>query len=391
MHHIQSHIVRLVLQYIAPPSQLSQPLPRHLISTALFQRHHYLQITPTNPVEYLCWPAPHNSRAIQLLDKCTDLSDEDQSDGYSVRYTSDPDDAYAHVQISEKEEGLRMLFQWDDVEGWRYHDLQLMPFPELSFLTPEESLSLIPPVGVAFDRAQLIESVAEANSNTDVDDDPYWDSYGASADNVSPLPSHRGAKEPLTFEGEDAYWAQYASVQGSGDSTVPSPLPRNGKLPISSNFSSQEEPIIIPASTIHSKLTSSKLAPPSPNTLTHLLNIISPRKDLYSPRSDEPRSAVTPNTLSTHVTTDDSDLPTPVSADGDQLAHVVSPVHVKLNGVPFEMRHPHTALVAVEEDRALTDSIKGLYYLWKAGSRKDVSGKGSEAFLRIVRAAIPQE
>jgi hypothetical protein len=89
------------------------------------------------------------------------------------------------------------------------------------------------------------------------------------------------------------------------------------------------------------------------------------------------------------MTVADSVLLTPPSSDGDQVAMLVSPVTVKLNGVPLSSaRH---AIVDDKEDRALTDSIKGLYYLWKVGRRKQANDKGSDTFLRIVQAAITQE
>ncbi|KIK94828.1 hypothetical protein PAXRUDRAFT_142024 [Paxillus rubicundulus Ve08.2h10] len=393
---IQPHTVKLVIQYISPPSQITGALPPHLISTPLRQRHHYLQISPDNVIEYLCWPSPNNARIMELLDHSIAASDEDQTRNYPTRYTSDAESTFAHVHIFSREEGLRMLFQWDEVDGWKYHDLQLMPFPASSFPTLQEAVSNNSPPEAELDRPSHF--VAEADH---IDDDPYWDAYGAAGDGLnSPLPL-RGATASAPVEGEDAYWEQYAAVQGSADSTIPSPLPNNRKLrPVTSNdhevgfpFPSQSNPIAIPADAIHSRSPVSKLGPPSPNTLAHLLSIISPRSDAY-PVSDEPHptelsSTVSPEISSPEMTVADSVLLTPPPPNGEQIATLVSPVAVKLNGFPLSnARH---AIVDDTEDRALTDSIKGLYYLWKAGRRKQANDKASDMFLRIVQAAITQE
>jgi hypothetical protein len=45
---------------------------------------------------------------------------------------------------------------------------------------------------------------------------------------------------------------------------------------------------------------------------------------------------------------------------------------------------------AVEEDKAVTESIKGIYYLWKARKFNQADEESSDAFQRIVRAAITQ-
>ncbi|KIJ21721.1 hypothetical protein PAXINDRAFT_63855 [Paxillus involutus ATCC 200175] len=352
---IQPHTVKLVIQYISP--QITEALPPHLISTPLRQRHHYLQISPDNVIEYLCWPSPNNARIIELLDHSVAGSDEDQTDSYPTHYTSDAESTFAHVQIFSKEEGLRMLFQWDEADGWKYHDLQLMPFPASSFPTLQEAVFSNSAPEAELDRPSHI--VAGVDHDNNIDDDPYWDAYGAVGDGLSsPLPP-RSATASESIEGEDAYWAQYAAVQGSADSTIPSPLPNNRKLRTSDDheagflFPSRSNSITIPVDAIHSRPTVSKLGPPSPNTLAHLLSIISPRSDVYPPVSDEPHSAEPSSAFSPEISSPE--------------------------------------MTVADSDRALTDSIKGLYYLWKAGRRKQANDKGSDTFLRIVQAAITQE
>jgi len=215
MFPIQSHTVHLILQYISPPSLLTRPLPPHVLSKPLLQRHHFLQISPDSPVEYLCWPAPHSSRAIEILDNS--LTSAEEPDDYSVRYTSDAEHTYAHVQVLAQDEGVRMLFQWDDPDGWKYHDTQLMPFPPSSRSTLEQATA------ESCTTDEVLEQTGSAAftiaADTDNEDD-YWNAYGVpSEDLISALPP-RSAKDGSCEGAEDAYWAQYSSVQGDFSSLI---------------------------------------------------------------------------------------------------------------------------------------------------------------------------
>ncbi|KAF8445962.1 hypothetical protein L210DRAFT_3642271 [Boletus edulis BED1] len=385
MYPLPAHTVDLVLQYISP---LADPLPPHLISTPLRQRHHFLQISPSSPVEYLCWPSPDNAKIIDLLGRLSPLPD---GASYPTRYTSDPESTVAHVQISSNAQGLRMLFHWDSTHGWKYHDLRLMPFPSPSFSTPEESLASSFACEAGTDpRPSTLDLVSEADNVNGSEEESYWDAYGAAGhDLTSPLPP-QGTE---AVEGEDAYWAQYASVQGSADSTVPSPLPTHHRLRPAiaiddeSTFPSQNDPIIdIPVDVIHAYPLAPRLEPPSPNLLAHLLSTVSPRKETYSPysvRSPSPYSM----DPSPEQTTADSELVIPPLPNGYLDASIVSPVALKLNGVSLSECHSHPEA----EDAALTDSIKGLYYLWKVGRKGEADEKDRSVFLRIVQAAIAHE
>lgn len=78
---------------------------------------------------------------------------------------------------------------------------------------------------------------------------------------------------------------------------------------------------------------------------------------------------------------------TPPFPDGYLDASIISPVALKLNGVPLSkcLSRPQ------REDTALADSIRGLYYLWKAGRKGEPDEKDQSVFLRIVQAAIAHE
>ncbi|KAG8219832.1 hypothetical protein J3R82DRAFT_808 [Butyriboletus roseoflavus] len=342
MYSLPARTVNLILQHISP---FTDPLPPHLISTPLRQRHHFLQISPSSPVEYLCWP-PATQHA----------------------YTSDPESIFAHVQVSSGAEGLRMLFHWDDIHGWQYHDLRLMPFPSSSLSTPQESLASSSACGAGPPRHLSLDLVAEVDRMSNGSDDSYWDAYGAVGHDPSPPGSE---SQPDVAEGEDAYWAQYASVQGcyfrsntacknsqldssaflgSADSTLPSPLRTNCKLrdvnchESAFQFSPQDDPIIdVPVDTIHLRSLAPRLGPPSPDMLAHLLSTISPREDVYTSVTDDPYSSRSPSAYSTdpspEQTIADSELVTPPFSNG-YLDAVVSPDTVEVNGVSLSKR-PH--------------------------------------------------
>jgi hypothetical protein len=203
---ISPHTINLILQYIAPPSQLVRPIPPHLLSRSLLQRHVFLEISPEDSASYLSWPSPGRDRAIQLLESLPMPLDELSPD-FLVGYAVDPEHAYAHVHVnSTGDDGLRLLFEWDGQESWKYHDSNVMPFPAGT----RPSLGDIP-VGAAVPSPIPISEFGEEKQDKG-DDDDYWNSYGMEDDNAAQLPSSTSKDE--TDASEDAYWAQYASVQG---------------------------------------------------------------------------------------------------------------------------------------------------------------------------------
>ncbi|KAG6879281.1 hypothetical protein C0992_003885 [Termitomyces sp. T32_za158] len=177
-------LVALVLEYIAPTSLLA-PLPAHLVSPLLAQRHRFLHISPDQPAEYLAWPSDHQPDAQQTaIDLLQSLHTPLHHPVYTVRYTSDAESSFAHVPISTpKPPGLRLVFQWDQ-DAWKFHNLALMPFPP--------------------DTHDSVHDVLSRPS----DSDSYWDAY-----------AHSDDQEDVT---EDAYWAQYSTVYGPSHSFSPS-------------------------------------------------------------------------------------------------------------------------------------------------------------------------
>lgn len=136
---------------------------------------------------------------------------DEQAPDFLVGYTVDPEHAYAHVHVKPTGDGgLRLVFEWDGEESWKYHDSTLMPFP------PGTSPYLGDPAScAASDSISNPSSGAEqqakgATGDGDDDDADYWNSYGVEDDSgMKPLPSTSEVNVS-----EDAYWAQYAAVQG---------------------------------------------------------------------------------------------------------------------------------------------------------------------------------
>ena len=215
---IQPGLVHLVLQYIAPPSQLTQPIPPHFLSKSVLQRHHFLQITPDDPQEYLCWPSSRG-RAVELLEDFPQRPD-DEPVSYPVQYTSDAEETLAHVYLPVGDgDGVRLVFKWDESDGWKYHDLAMMPFPLNSSASPEqiptkETEYIAPPV-------QSVPALSYADNlhgDDGSDDDDYWNAYGAQDDAAPSNDDSFMAGKDAEAGTEDAYWARYSSVHGQSSS-----------------------------------------------------------------------------------------------------------------------------------------------------------------------------
>jgi hypothetical protein len=213
MEHIpiSSYTVNLILQYISPPSQLARPIPPHLLSRPLLQRHALLEISPQDPSAYLSWPSSDSDRAIQHLESLQMPLDELAPD-FLVGYTVDPENAYAHVHVKPTgDNGLRLVFEWDGAESWKYHDSTLMPFPPGTrpFLDDPAALAASDSISSPSFRGE--KQVKGATGDGD-DDDDYWNSYGVEDDSgMKLLPSASKGEADVS---EDAYWARYAAVQG---------------------------------------------------------------------------------------------------------------------------------------------------------------------------------
>ena len=215
MEHIpiSSYTINLILQYISPPSQLTRPIPAHLLSRPLLQRHALLEISPQDPSAYLSWASSDSDRAIQCLESLQMPLDE-QAPDFLVGYTVDPEHAYAHVHVKPTgDNGLRLVFEWDGEESWKYHDSTVMPFPPATrpFLNDPAARAasdFIPSPSSGGER-QVKGAAGDGDGD---DDDDYWNSYGVEDDSGMKLLPSTSKDEADTSE--DAYWARYAAIQG---------------------------------------------------------------------------------------------------------------------------------------------------------------------------------
>ncbi|KAG6813268.1 hypothetical protein H0H92_012682 [Tricholoma furcatifolium] len=354
--------ISLVLHYIAPLS----PLPPHIISSALAQRHHFLNITTDDPAQYLAWPSD-NPNAQQIA---VDLLDSVQNTlhhlDFTIRYTSDPESTFAHAAISGHDPPpLRLVFQWHSSEGWKFHNLALMPFPPNSYDSVEDPM--------------LFKSHTDDPAN-DQERDSYWDAYGLSdeTDDETGVKSKQDTAPPT----EDAYWAQYSTVHGSGDSAIPTPPAVHQKL--------DNERTILPYSRHCTSSVYNPLSPPSPRTLAGLLANL-------SPRSPSPISIA-----------DDSDSgfgSASASASGESSSPILSPpshpsISISSADEPSTVNVALSSQMSSETSRmadrpsgeddearnAVKDAIRGVYHLWKV-TRVD---GGRQEFLEIVQQSLTQ-
>ncbi|RDB29473.1 hypothetical protein Hypma_015493 [Hypsizygus marmoreus] len=366
--------ISLILELIVPPSLLT-PLPPHLLSSALRQRHHFLHISSDDPADYLVWPAPDPPAQKKIIDLLESFQKPEEPHDYIIRYTSDSESTFAHVAISSRDPpGLRLVFQWNQPDGWAYHNLALMPFPPNTFESLQD-LMLFEPHD--FLDEPPIAVVGDDNS------DSYWDSYGQSdtEDRVVSDPN----KGDIQAGSEDAYWAQYSVVHGSGDSTLPTPPRVNQKRDVSDR-------VICAYPGLKPSTTYNPLVPPSPNTLAQRLANLSPRPE--SP-------ALVDDSDSGSGSGSGSPTPSPPA-----LTSIPLPDEATIPSVLVEAPSDHNPLVVPaasqpaieagdgdhEARQALKDTIRSVYRLWRlSGNTRKERTEDGEPFLDIVRQVVAEE
>ncbi|KAI0639377.1 hypothetical protein C8Q77DRAFT_1044898 [Trametes polyzona] len=408
------NVVHVLLQYIAPPSQLTQPLPPHLLSRPLLQRHHFLHLSPEQPDEYLCWPSSpeRKARVIDLLEARPRPLDDDQPLAYPVQYSFDGEDFYAHVDLSDGSDGARVILQWDDSGEWKYHNTDLMPFPPGSRSALEDVLvPPAPPHPVSLSTLPTAPSTRSYDLDIpqdDSDDDDYWNAYGATDIGDSTYGSSAPVSAKDATSSEDAYWAQYASVHGTADSTIPSPIPQGRRkplpvpseteqsmtspapLPVPVRVPSEDtyaEPLPIPPSILARPRSNSRWDPASPTALARLLASITPREsatpspapgatfdvgdNLSSPTiggSDDSDSSTSPGLGLSGV---DAAVAAAIIAESASMAQAVGANHSYfVDGVVGPGASEVTASGAEDEDEAdLRTALEGVWKMWKKSRR----------------------
>jgi hypothetical protein len=219
---LPNHTVVLVLDYLHPA--LSLPLPSHLLSTSLTQRHHFLNLGPDDPQAYLSWPSStttvdNNTPGTSTLDVLAALPPRGDDGGvlpYPIRYTADGETAYAHVlaEAPSLHKTLRLVFQWDGSDAWKYHDMSIASLPPSDFGTPSEAMAAATAAVSASTPLPSPSPFDRRGPSDGGDNDDYWDSYGGGDEDHDREHARPTFSRDGSTQGEDAYWAQYNSVHG---------------------------------------------------------------------------------------------------------------------------------------------------------------------------------
>ncbi|KAF4623943.1 hypothetical protein D9613_001821 [Agrocybe pediades] len=411
MSAISAATVHVILDYLCP---LTAPLPAHLISKPLLQRHHFLDISPDNAADYLAWPSANpeeQSHAVAVLQsEAVPLHDH-----FQVNYVPDPHDIQAHVRITPD---LRLIFLLDKQNGhWLYHNVALMPFPAHSYSSFDDALKAYSPDDFLPEQNHVFDQKDQD------DEDSYWNAYGAGDDD-----SHQPRSDDYLDNGansEDAYWAQYSAVQGSGDSTLPSPLPSKKKVLGGPQADTPlPDRIIVPSDNLQTNHVElyNPLEPPEPSSLVRRLEALSAESPSKSPTLFEfdgrPVTYPTPGELDSLSFNTAPDSPGAVPAlsassstaspqplqrcsdefvvvDPAAAATVSCAVDSSLPSDSLILSHPSNDSHPQRHDPAqdiLRENIKGFYQLWKLG-RHDLSSNSTtdkEIFLDNVRQALEE-
>ncbi|KAJ6610022.1 hypothetical protein B0H10DRAFT_2061660 [Mycena sp. CBHHK59/15] len=302
---LEAHTVLTIIHYISPTIQ---PLPQHLVASQLAIRQSCLKLTPDDP-SYLFWPSDDDQHVVDALESFQRKPMDDIRLDFPIRYTAD-EFLFAHVQLAPDEPtGLRIVFQWE--EGvWKYSNAARMPFP------PSSSASL----------DDLPESQPGDDGGEDTPDS-YWDSYGE--------PEREEAAADLGQEQREttgSYWDMYNSVQGSGDSVIPSPAAEKQRHDL--------HPIPFSYSDMH------------PATVHNPIDSLSERLEALSQRS----------------------LPAEEQVDIESLP-------LNINGTQQVQK--------VEED-GLKEILRGVYRLWKS-TRLSALNADRELFLSVVQEVLAEQ
>ncbi|KXN89995.1 hypothetical protein AN958_05000 [Leucoagaricus sp. SymC.cos] len=211
--------------------------------------------------------------------------------------------------------------------------------------------------------------------NLDDDGGDYWNAYDAGQQPLQPA----SIKPVPGADTEDAYWAQYSSVQGSADSTIPSPKPRHRQLqPLEG-----DQRIFVPSTELNPDIPHSDvynpLVPPSPSTLSHRLAALPARPDSPPLQEDD-----VPSSASASAISPSPQLP---HAELVEAGETLTIPHVP--SVPVNKdENERTGLAAAEcisADEALKCTIRGLYQLWRSGE------KSQQDFMALVQQAIADQ
>lgn len=213
-HPIPPHIYALTLQYIVPPQA---PLPPHLISTALQQRHYFLNVSHhEDPYEYFLWPKSLEDGVGKRL---ADIPHEDDRPMRTITYLHSPE-GLLQCRVGLGDE-LQVVFTFeesssgDEESSWRYHDV----------IVARPASEGFPTLAAALKAHEDSEETEEDENRKAADFWSGWDDADDTPGVVSTKPPETAGKE------DDAYFAQYSDVITSiPDLTVSSQSQRNSLI-----------------------------------------------------------------------------------------------------------------------------------------------------------------
>lgn len=426
------HTISLVLQYLLPPSEL----PTHLVAPSLLQRHHFLSITPSDPAAYFCWPHPNADpeKAIAALDQLATQDHEQLVQSADVRYqpATESDAVRALVWLGNR---VQLVFVWEedqDGAGWRYLDAGMYitinstmrsfsssapglyadyrPLPQncSSTLTPTPALQVTPApqeqesepsAGGSYSSSGLLSTYSSVSTPAS---DDYWAGYDSGSSPHSPrMPSR--TLDASTADEEDAYWASYGTVHGSGDSTVPSPMPAKSKpldawgreeLPWDEHAELDAQAWDADSAPRHGlgvTILSNSRPPTPPSMPTHTLTLSTQAPTL--PGLDHRNWTSPPSSLSAPFSAlsepddaplDEEHVPEAESPAPGPDASLPAPVLESAPAAETTKTIPNPA------DAGLTGAVKGMYAIWLA-SRTDTGAAPEEsrrAFMALVDGAL---
>jgi len=214
---LSRHILQQLAQHLFPPT--AAPIPRDLLSTPLFQRHHFLAISPQDPIDYLCWPSQDSSSVIEHLSAIHHQHLPFDKLTQQTVYRADSENILARVPIHFSDSHLQLIFLHDPGDPsipWKYHDIQTFSLDQDTHPTVEGAL-------------QSINTGTQASQSMDPlypdSAEAFWEGY-ASSGSSSPAVEDRkfqAISESAEEKAERDYWSRYTDVQGTADSTIPSP------------------------------------------------------------------------------------------------------------------------------------------------------------------------
>lgn len=380
------HLFPLVLQYLLPPTP---PIPSHLLSNSLLQRHYFLDINPSDdPDLYFLFPAPgkKSSEVIRELEQMAASGNTPaNAKEPSVEYVAQEGSAVkARVPLGEK---LLVIFSLDarnpnaqvppasepteEVRHeWRYHDV-IWRSDNLPAGHPDVQAA----VASAQESSKAAERAKEeADQNVEEEDD-------------SPEAQQKRAEE---------FWSGWSSPSSLENSPAVERKPLSSEDAEASYFARYGEVIpVIPDSSLASTSANSTRPSTAGDSLSgsRALGMLDSSQIPIIPTE----GYNTPTTVSSHKLSLNA-------MESPSVASVAADPEIMGKTPTIPRRTPllggSAILVPMEEGKAegsdaleagVADVIRGAWKLWNAGRlpvEQESLARKKEAFLRLIEQTV---